>query len=124
MEDARFVRFVDDDRTVRYYATYTAYDGHDILPQLIETTDFVTFSVRTLNGHLVANKGMALFPRRIDGKFAMLSRHDSKNIHVMTSDDIRFCTRRKGFRRRRAGGRSSRSGIVGRRSRPKRDGSF
>jgi len=90
MEDARFVRFVDDDRTVRYYATYTAYDGHDILPQLIETTEFVTFSVRTLNGHLAVNKGMALFPRRIGGKFAMLSRHDSRSIHFMTSDDIRF----------------------------------
>ena len=90
MEDARFVRFVEDDGSIRYYATYTAYDGHDILPQLIETTDFVTFSIRTLNGHHIENKGMALFPRRIGGKFAMLSRHDSESIHLMTSDDIRF----------------------------------
>jgi predicted GH43/DUF377 family glycosyl hydrolase len=65
MEDARFVRFVDDDGLCRYYATYTAYDGFNILPQLIETEDFVSFTVSTLNGSAAQNKGMALFPRRI-----------------------------------------------------------
>ena len=88
MEDARFVRFVEDDGSLRYYATYTAYDGHQILPQLIETADFVEFRVLTLNGTLAHNKGMALFPRRIRGRFAMLSRHDNENIHFVTSDDI------------------------------------
>jgi predicted GH43/DUF377 family glycosyl hydrolase len=90
MEDARFVRFVDDDGSKCYYATYTAYDGHDILPQLIETRDFLQFNVRTLIGTGAQNKGMALFPRRIAGKFAMLSRHDGENLYFMTSDDIRF----------------------------------
>ncbi len=90
MEDARFVRFVEDDGSVSYYATYTAYDGHDILSQLIETRDFLHFQVRTLNGACVQDKGMALFPRRIDGKFAMLSRHDGESLHYMTSDNIRF----------------------------------
>ncbi len=90
MEDARFVRFVEDDGSVRYYATYTAFDGHQILPQLIETADFVSFRVLTLNGALAHNKGMALFPRRIRGRFAMLSRHDNENIHFLTSDDIHF----------------------------------
>ena len=90
MEDARFVRFVEDDGSVRYYATYTAYDGHQILPQLIETADFVTFRILTLNGARAHNKGMALFPRRIGGRFAMLSRHDSENIHFLTSDNIHF----------------------------------
>ncbi len=90
MEDARFVRFVEDDGAVRYYATYTAYDGQQILPQLIETEDFVKFRVLTLNGTLAHNKGMALFPRRVGGKFAMLSRHDTENIHLLTSDDIHF----------------------------------
>jgi predicted GH43/DUF377 family glycosyl hydrolase len=90
MEDARFVRFVDDDGSVRYFATYTAYDGHDILPQLIQTSDFLHFKVRTLNGTGAQNKGMALFPRRIAGKFAMLSRHDGMGLHFMTSDDFRF----------------------------------
>lgn len=90
MEDARFVRFVEDDGSVSYYATYTAYDGHDILSQLIETRDFLHFQVRTLNGVCVQNKGMALFPRRIDGKFAMLSRHDGESLYYMTSDNIRF----------------------------------
>ena len=90
MEDARFVRFVEDDGSVRYYATYTAYDGKQVLPQLIETADFIEFRVLTLNGTRAHNKGMALFPRRIRGKFAMLSRHDSENIHFLTSDDIYF----------------------------------
>jgi len=90
MEDARFVRFVEDDGSVTYYATYTAFDGHDILPQLIETPDFLHFQVRTLNGACVQNKGMALFPRRIGGRFAMLSRHDGESLHFMTSDNVRF----------------------------------
>jgi predicted GH43/DUF377 family glycosyl hydrolase len=90
MEDARFVRFIDDDGSVCYYATYTAYDGHDIPPQLIETHDFLRFRVRTLNGAAVQNKGMALFPRRIDGRFAMLSRHDGQSLYYMTSDNVRF----------------------------------
>lgn len=86
LEDARFVRFVDDDGTVTYYATYTAYNGHDILPQLIETVDFAHFHVLTLNGDAVQNKGMALFPRRVGGKFAMLSRQDNENLFIMFSE--------------------------------------
>jgi len=89
MEDARFVRFVEDDGSVCYYATYTAFDGHDILPQFIETRDFLRFQVRTLNGACVQNKGMALFPRRIGGKYAMLSRHDGESINFLISDDVR-----------------------------------
>ncbi len=90
MEDARFVRFTDEDSTVRYYATYTAYDGRQILPQLIETHDFVTFRVSTLNGEAAQNKGIALFPRKIDGQFAALSRQDQENNHLMLSDNVRF----------------------------------
>ncbi|MDF1812920.1 MAG: glycoside hydrolase family 130 protein [Verrucomicrobiales bacterium] len=86
IEDARFVRFEDDDGTVIYYATYTAYNGHDILPQLIETTDFLHFHILTLNGDAVQNKGMALFPRRIGGRYAMLSRQDNENLFIMFSD--------------------------------------
>jgi len=90
IEDARFVRFVDEDQSVTYYATYTAYNGRAILPQLIETTDFLHFRIRTLNGVTVQNKGMALFPRRIDGHYAMISRHDDENLHLMFSDDPYF----------------------------------
>jgi predicted GH43/DUF377 family glycosyl hydrolase len=90
MEDARFVRFVDDDGSVTYYATYTAYDGFEIVPQLIETADFVSFAITTLHGAAAQNKGMALFPRRIDGKYVMLSRKDRENLHLTTSDDVRF----------------------------------
>jgi predicted GH43/DUF377 family glycosyl hydrolase len=90
MEDARFVRFVENDGSVTYYATYTAYDGHDILSQLIATPDFSHFRVRTLNGACVQDKGMALFPRRIGGRFAMLSRHDGESLHFMTSDNVQF----------------------------------
>lgn len=86
IEDARFVRFVDDDGAVTYYATYTAYNGHDILPQLICTGDFMHFRVLTLNGDGVQNKGMALFPRRINGRYAMLSRQDDENVLIMFSD--------------------------------------
>ncbi len=89
MEDARFVRFVADDGAIRYYATYTAFDGHNILPQLIETADFTSFRVATLSGRAAHNKGMAIFPRLIDGKFVALGRHDNMNNFIMTSTDIR-----------------------------------
>jgi predicted GH43/DUF377 family glycosyl hydrolase len=90
IEDARFVRFCDDDGTVCYYATYTAYNGRAILPQLIETTDFLNFRVLTLNGRAVQNKGMALFPRRVNGRFAMISRQDDENLHLIFSDNLHF----------------------------------
>jgi predicted GH43/DUF377 family glycosyl hydrolase len=86
IEDARFVRFIEEDGSVLYYATYTAYNGHSILPQLIETTDFLHFRILTLNGRAVQNKGMALFPRRIAGRYAMLSRQDDENLFIMFSD--------------------------------------
>jgi predicted GH43/DUF377 family glycosyl hydrolase len=90
IEDARFVRFVEDDGSVMYYATYTAYNGRVILPQLIETSDFLDFRVLTLNGQAVQNKGMALFPRRIDGRYAMLSRQDDENVFLTFSDNPHF----------------------------------
>ena len=90
MEDARFVRFTDDDGTVVYYATYTAFDGIQILPQLIETPDFLFFRVATLNGSAAQNKGIALFPRKIDGRYAALSRQDNENNYLMLSDNVRF----------------------------------
>ncbi len=90
IEDARFVRFQDSDGGLTYYATYTAYDGKITLPQLLETKDFVHFKFITLNGPAVQNKGMALFPRRINGQYAMLSRQDDENILLMFSDNIHF----------------------------------
>ena len=90
IEDARFVRFVNEDGTVTYYATYTAYDGKMILPQLLETADFLHFKFITLNGPAVQNKGMALFPRKIDGRYAMISRQDDENILIMFSDNLHF----------------------------------
>lgn len=89
IEDARFVRFVDDDGSITYYATYTAYDGCNILPQMIETKDFNTFNIFSLTGKYSKNKGMALFPRKINGKYAMISRIDGENLYIMYSDDIR-----------------------------------
>jgi predicted GH43/DUF377 family glycosyl hydrolase len=90
IEDARFVRFIEDDGSVCYYATYTAYNGRAILPQLIETPDFESFRVLTLNGQAAQNKGMALFPRRIGGQFAMISRQDDENLFLMLSDNLHF----------------------------------
>jgi len=90
IEDARFVRFQKDDGSFTHYATYTAYDGKITLPQLLETPDFLHFKFSTLNGPAVQNKGMALFPRKIDGKYAMLSRQDDENILLMFSDHVHF----------------------------------
>src|SRR6185436_2942239 len=90
IEDARFVRFANGDATFTYYATYTAYDGKIILPQLLETPDFLHFKFITLNGPAVQNKGMALFPRKIDGRYTMISRQDDENILLMSSDNIHF----------------------------------
>jgi predicted GH43/DUF377 family glycosyl hydrolase len=89
MEDARFVRFTEDDGSTTYYATYTAYDGFTILPQLIETNDFTSFEISTLTGPGAHNKGMALFPRTIDGCYVALSRPDRENIHLVRSTDVR-----------------------------------
>ena len=79
IEDARFVRFTDDNGHVMYYATYTAYDGYSILPKLVKTEDFYHFVVMPIHGEYAQNKGMSLFPRRIDGKYAMISRSDGVN---------------------------------------------
>jgi predicted GH43/DUF377 family glycosyl hydrolase len=90
IEDARFVRFQDGDGTFTYYATYTAYDGKITLPQLLETKNFLDFKFITLNGPAVQNKGMALFPRKVNGSYAMLSRQDDENILLMYSANIHF----------------------------------
>jgi predicted GH43/DUF377 family glycosyl hydrolase len=90
IEDARFVRFVEDNGDATYVATYTAYDGRVTIPQLLETTDFLRFRICTLNGPEVQNKGMALFPRRIRGQYVMLSRQDAENLYLMYSDELHF----------------------------------
>ena len=90
LEDARFVEFTEDDGTRRFYGTYTAYNGRIFIPQLIETDDFRRFHMSTLNGEGVANKGLAIFPRKIDGRYAVISRQDNENIYLMTSDNIHF----------------------------------
>ncbi len=90
VEDARFVRFTMEDGGVVYYATYTAYNGLQILPQLIQTTDFTHFRIYTLSGRCVQNKGMALFPRKVAGQYVMISRLDGENLFVLRSDDVHF----------------------------------
>lgn len=87
IEDARFVCFRGEDGNTMYYATYTAYNGRTILPQMIETRDFLHFRVLTLSGGAVQNKGMALFPRRVNGDYLMLSRQDDENLFLMRSRD-------------------------------------
>jgi predicted GH43/DUF377 family glycosyl hydrolase len=90
IEDARFVLFQNEDGSKTYYATYTAYDGKFVLPQFIETADFLHFKFITLNGRAVQNKGMALFPRKINGQYAMLGRQDQESLYMMFSDDLHF----------------------------------
>lgn len=87
IEDARFVDFKDAG-TRTFYATYTAYTGRAIRSELIETTDFVSFRMTPLMGAAARNKGMALFPRKIDGKYAVIGRQDNENISLIYSDDI------------------------------------
>jgi len=87
IEDARFVEFSDDGRTT-YYATYTAYKGTAIRSELIETSNFLSFRMSPLHGAAARNKGMALFPRRIDGKYAMIARQDNENLYLIYSDDL------------------------------------
>lgn len=87
IEDARFVAFEDEGKRT-YYATYTAYSGQAIRSELIETEDFVSFRMAPLKGDAARNKGMALFPRKIDGRYAMIARHDNENLHLLYSDDL------------------------------------
>jgi len=87
IEDARFVEFRDGDRKT-YYATYTAYSGRAIRSELIETSDFMSFRLTPLRGAAARNKGMALFPRKIDGRYAMIARQDNENLYLVYSDDL------------------------------------
>ncbi|TFH04704.1 MAG: glycosidase [Spirochaetales bacterium] len=89
LEDARFIRFTDGDE-VMYYATYTAYNGYAILPKLLGTEDFYHFKALPLHGQRAQNKGMSLFPRKVNGKFAMVGRCDGINLHILYSDDIHY----------------------------------
>ena len=95
IEDARFVRFLNEDGTRIYYATFTAYDGRVVVPELVETSDFLLFRFITLNGPAAENKGMAIFPRKINGLYAMLSRQDNENIYLMYSDNVHFWNERQ-----------------------------
>jgi predicted GH43/DUF377 family glycosyl hydrolase len=88
IEDARFTKFISDDGSITYYATYTAYDGQIIIPKLLKTKDFYDFTVGPLFGAGAQNKNLALFPRKINGKYAMLSRIDGVNNYIMYSDKI------------------------------------
>ena len=89
IEDARFVRFTEDDGTVTYYATYTAYSGWETVPELMRTDDFLHFRFLPIRGDAVRNKGMALFPRRLGGRHAMLARLDGESLQLVLSDDLR-----------------------------------
>jgi predicted GH43/DUF377 family glycosyl hydrolase len=88
IEDVRLVRFVDDDGIATYFGTYTAFSGQSIRQELLRTTDFKTFELTGLQGAATANKGMALFPRRIAGRYMMLGRQDHENIWLLSSDDL------------------------------------
>jgi predicted GH43/DUF377 family glycosyl hydrolase len=95
IEDARFVCFQNDDGSHIYYATFTAFDGKVVFPELVETSDFLLFRFITLNGPAAENKGMAMFPRKINGLYAMLSRQDNESIYLMFSDNVHFWHERK-----------------------------
>ncbi len=88
IEDARFVKFKDENNKTTYYATYTAYDGTTILPKILVTEDFYHFKIMPLHGEIALNKGMALFPRKVNGKYAMLCRLDGFNNYIAFSDNI------------------------------------
>jgi len=87
IEDARFVEFDEDGRKT-FYATYTAYSGKAIRSELLQTDDFLNFRMSPLRGSAARNKGMGLFPRKIDGKYAMIARQDNENLYLIASDDL------------------------------------
>lgn len=88
IEDVRLVGFANDDGSTSYHGTFTAFSGDDIRQELLSTTDFATFEMRALHGAATANKGMALFPRKIGGRYAMLGRQDHENIWLLMSDNL------------------------------------
>jgi predicted GH43/DUF377 family glycosyl hydrolase len=88
IEDLRLVRFTDDDGNITYFGTYTAFSGAAIRQEILRTTDFKTFELTALHGDAATGKGMALFPRRIDGRYAMLGRQDHENISLLTSSNL------------------------------------
>lgn len=88
IEDARFVKFIDENKETTYYATYTAYDGIAILPKMLDTKDFYHFRILPVHGEIAQNKGMALFPRKVNGKYAMLCRLDGFNNYIAFSENI------------------------------------
>jgi len=90
IEDARFVSFNNEDGSPMYFATFTAFDGKTVVPELLETSDFLLFRFISLNGPAAKNKGMAMFPRRIGGRYAMLGRQDNESISLMFSDNVHF----------------------------------
>jgi hypothetical protein len=87
IEDAHFVEFADEG-SKRYYNTYTAYSGRAIRSELIATADCVSFKMTPLRGDAARNKGMALFPRKIGGRYAMIARQDNENLYLIYSDDL------------------------------------
>ena len=90
VEDLRLVRFVDDDSAVEYFGTYAAFDGTRVLPMLLRTKDFRQIEVHSINGAAALDKGMALFPRKVDGHYVMCGRIDGENLHIMYSDFVHF----------------------------------
>lgn len=90
MEDLRLTQFTGNDGSRIYYGTYTAFDGRRMLPMLLETPDFKTFHVSTLNGPHARNHGMALFPRKIGGKYYCIGREDGESLYLLQSDDVHF----------------------------------
>ncbi len=88
LEDVRFVRFTEDDNSIKYFGTYTAYNGNSFRTQLIETLDFKRFKIHTLKGKGIQDKGMAIFPRKVKGKYVITSRQGGENLYIMYSDDL------------------------------------
>jgi predicted GH43/DUF377 family glycosyl hydrolase len=99
IEDARFVRFQEDNGEIYYYATYTAFNGFEILPMILGTKDFLSFNFCAMAGSAAKDKGMALFPRKINGKYCMISRIDGENMYLMKSDSIDFWDKAQLFQR-------------------------
>ena len=88
LEDVRLVKFINDDGTYKYYGTYTAYDGKSCRTQLIETKDFLNYEIRTMTGNGILDKGLALFPRKVNGMYYMISRQDGENLYIMKSNNL------------------------------------
>jgi len=88
LEDMRLTHFRHDDGSEEWLGTYTAYNGSQIQSEMLRTRDWRAFDLVPMTGSAARNKGMGLFPRKVNGKYMMIGRQDGENIFLIESDRL------------------------------------